>query len=110
MLAYKNGDGYVLIWVDPKSPYSKMRNNRNYVFEHRLVMARHLGRCLESWEIVHHKNHIKDDNRIENLELHMISNHQAITILERENKRLNKRLKKRIKELEDLIKTFDGGK
>lgn len=61
----KNGYGYVVVYM-PNHPNSDKRGN---ILEHRLVMSNHLGRPLKSHEHVHHKNEIKSDNRIENLEL-----------------------------------------
>ena len=56
-------DGYVVIKV------ASGLGKKNWVREHRLVIEEALGRTLFSWESVHHKNNVKDDNRIENLEL-----------------------------------------
>jgi hypothetical protein len=64
-LGYKVEKGYIVVW----NPDHPMARKNGYVAEHRLIMAKHLGRVLKSDEYVHHKNGNRRDNRIENLEL-----------------------------------------
>lgn len=52
-----------------KNGYIMVRSGSTYVFEHVLVMERKLSRKLRKGETVHHKNGVKDDNRLSNLEL-----------------------------------------
>ena len=47
----------------------------SYQFEHRMVMENHLGRKLETWECVHHKNGNRQDNRFKNLEIMIKQKH-----------------------------------
>ena len=64
-----NGSGYVVILIDADDPLACMRSKNRYAPEHRIVMARSLGRPLLKTETVHHINGDKTDNRIENLQL-----------------------------------------
>jgi hypothetical protein len=61
----KTNEGYILIYF----PNHRQAASDGYIFEHRLIMEKILGRYLNPKEVVHHKNEIPDDNRLENLEL-----------------------------------------
>ena len=66
------GDGYLHhgYWVIPVPKALRwMVGGATRIGEHRLVMAQHLGRALRADEVVHHRNGVRSDNRIENLEL-----------------------------------------
>ena len=89
--------GYIAIHLSPDSPFFSMADGNHYVPEHRLVMAQYLGRCLASSEHIHHLNGIRDDNRIENLEIATPSEHTP-----------QAHYKRRIRELEEKVAKLEG--
>lgn len=68
-------NGYVLIRVGIDHHLADVRG---YAYEHRVVAEQHLGRKLKPGEVVHHKNHNKQDNRPENLEVHKSIAHHFV--------------------------------
>ena len=89
-----NKFGYVEIKLQPNDPYYPMTKNSGYVLEHRLVVAKSLGRCLEDWEIVHHIDSIRDHNNESNLRLMGVQFH-------------NTRIEQILKQQETTIKVLE---
>lgn len=89
--SYKGGRivsryGYILVSA-PYHPFKQGRNN--YVLEHRLVAEKYLltdensvkingKRYLSPEYVVHHKNHVRTDNRPENLEVMRLGEHSSM--------------------------------
>jgi len=65
----KHASGYWNVHIPKDDPYACMRSETGYVLEHRLVMAKSLGRPLYRHETVHHINGVRTDNRLTNLQL-----------------------------------------
>ena len=63
-------DGYIQTWA-PDHPWPR----KGYLREHVRVMELHIGRQLRATECVHHKDHNRKNNKLENLELTTRSAH-----------------------------------
>lgn len=72
---YQRADGYIAVYA-PDHPKASISGS---VMEHRLIMERVLGRVLERDEHVHHRNGVRNDNRVENLEVIAAGAHAHIS-------------------------------
>jgi hypothetical protein len=78
----KRRDGYIRVYL-PSHPHC---SKDGYVMEHRLVMEAHLGRYLKEGEVVHHINHNRKDNRLENLLVMTREEHTQLHMKEKKEK------------------------
>lgn len=81
----KRCDGYIAIHF-PEHPRA---TKDGMIMEHILVMECFLGRPLKDYEVVHHKNHKRDDNRLCNLQVMTKHEHMSYHMKKRhQEKRL----------------------
>lgn len=66
------------IMVKAPSEYGGKIYHGGWIYEHRYLMEKHLGRYLTSFEVVHHKDHNKMNNSIDNLEVLSGEEHSKI--------------------------------
>ncbi len=86
---FVNQDGYAFILPPDDYQGPRVQGGR-YVSEHRYVAEQMIGRRLRRGEIVHHRNHVRDDNRPENLQvLPSVSAHRRLHIEEERRERLH---------------------
>lgn len=78
-------DGYIKVYA-PEHPNA---TKDGYIMKHHLVMERHLGHVIPDGYVVHHINHNRADNRIENLELMTFKEHAGLHMRERQEARRN---------------------
>lgn len=64
-----SSNGYWHVFVKDGDPLRRMADTAGYALEHRIVMARHLGRALLPTETVHHIDGDRGNNSIGNLQL-----------------------------------------
>ncbi len=94
-------NGYLMVRININDPYWPMVNRmglspgkNGYVMEHRLIVAKNLGRCLTLDEVVHHLNGIRDDNRLANL----------VLLSDMQHRHFIPALQKRIQQLEAMLR------
>ena len=96
------GHGYVFARISKEHVFYGMafnsykKSRTGIVLEHRLNMAEHINRPLKSYEVVHHIDHNRENNKIDNLLL-VDDKHNIL------ESRYIMCLKKRIKELEEAL-------
>ena len=92
--------GYVYVYVEKEDPMRPMAKKDGWVLEHRLVVARRIGRPLTRVEVVHHVNGIRHDNRDSNLQLLTRETHHSyLGTYEKQN---------RIRDLESRVTALEA--